>query len=276
MNIVIVGMGIIGGSYAKALKKYTNHKVIGINRSPKPLEKALNINAIDEIGISESLKTADIIILCVYPQAAIDYIEKNGEFINKNAIVTDTSGIKGYICPKLLKLSEQFGFTFVGSHPMAGKETNGFDVSDADLFKGASYIVVPCGAKRKPIDVLCKLALSIGFGDIRLCTPEEHDAMIAFTSQLPHVLAVSYVLSPCCSNHKGFSAGSYRDVSRVANINAQLWSELFLENKEPLTKELDTLIENITQIKDAIKNDEKDRLQALLHRGKEIKEALGE
>lgn len=159
---------------------------------------------------------------------------------------------------------------------MAGKEKNGFDVSDADLYKNASYIITPCGADQKYIDILSELAKSIGFTTIKITTPEEHDRMIAFTSQLPHVLACSYVMSPCCPNHKGFSAGSYRDVSRVANINSKLWSELFLENKEPLTKELDILIGNITRIKDAIKNEDKETLTDLLEQGHQIKKALGE
>ena len=172
-----------------------------------------------------------MIILTMYPQADVEFIEKNGNYIKKGALVTDASGIKKAICPQLKELAEKYGFAFAGSHPMAGKEKNGFDVSDADLYKNASYIITPCGADQKYIDILSELAKSIGFTTIKITTPEEHDRMIAFTSQLPHVLACSYVMSPCCPNHKGFSAGSYRDVSRVANINSKLWSELFLENK---------------------------------------------
>ena len=159
---------------------------------------------------------------------------------------------------------------------MAGKEKNGFDVSDAELYKGASYIITPCGAEQKYVDIVSDFALSIGFGTVKITTPEEHDRMIAFTSQLPHVLACSYVLSPCCPNHKGFSAGSYRDVSRVANINSKLWSELFLENKEPLVKELDILIENITQIIDAIKKEDRETLTDLHEQGHKVKQSLGE
>ena len=176
----------------------------------------------------------------------------------------------------MTELSEKFGFVFAGSHPMAGKETNGFDVSDADLYKNASYIIVPCKADNSVVNMLSDFAKSIGFGTVKITTPEEHDRMIAFTSQLPHVLACSYVLSPCCPNHKGFSAGSYRDVSRVANINSTLWSELFLENKDPLISELDILIDNIIKIKDAISAEDADALKALLEKGREVKQALGE
>lgn len=276
MNIAVIGLGIIGGSFCKAIKKYTDHYVIGINRTPQTAQKALKAGAIDEIGSPQSLEKVDLVILCMYPQADIDFVEKYGDFIKKGAVVTDASGIKRAICPRMTELAEKFGFVFVGSHPMAGKEKNGFDVSDADLYKGASFIITPCGAEQKYVDFLADFATSIGFGTIKITTPEMHDRMIAFTSQLPHVLACSYVLSPCCPNHNGFSAGSYRDVSRVANINSKLWSELFLENREPLIAELDILIENITRIIDAIKADDKEALTELLEQGHRVKEALGE
>ena len=276
MKIAVVGLGIIGGSYCKAIKKYTDHYVIGINRSPLPLEKAYNCGAIDKIGTPDDLGDADLVILGVYPGAAVQFIENNGDKIKKGAIVTDTSGIKTEICKDLTHLSHKYGFTFVGVHPMAGKEKNGFDVSDADLYRGASCIVIPCDAKEEDVKLVSDFNLSLGFGGIKISTPEEHDRMISFTSQLPHILACAYVLSPNCMNHKGFSAGSYRDVSRVANINAELWSELFLDNKKPLLKELDTLISNIKSMEDAISNNDKEKLMALLSKGHEIKEALGE
>lgn len=276
MNIAVIGLGIIGGSFCKAIKKYTDHYVIGINRTPETAQKALNVGAIDEIGSPEALSKADLVILTMYPQADIDYIRKNGCYIKKGAVVTDASGIKSAICPLLKELAQKYGFVFVGSHPMAGKEKNGFDVSDSELYKGASFIITPCGAEQKYVDMLSDFAKSIGFEMIKITTPEEHDRMIAFTSQLPHVLACAYVLSPCCPNHKGFSAGSYRDVSRVANINSRLWSELFLENKDPLVKELDILVENITKISDAIKSEDTGELADLLEQGHKVKESLGE
>lgn len=276
MNIAVVGLGIIGGSFAKALKKYTNHYVIGLNRTKETLAKALEQGAIDEAGREESLAKADLVILCLYPAAAVSFVEKYGKFIKKGAVVTDASGIKREICPKMTALAEEYGFTFVGSHPMAGKEKNGFDVSDPDLYKGASYIITPCKADEESVKLVSGVALEIGFGQIKITTPEEHDRMIAFTSQLPHVLACAYVSSPSCPNHKGFSAGSYRDVSRVANINSELWSELFLENREPLMTELDILIDNINLIKDAINRKDREELKALLEKGHKVKEALGE
>ena len=276
MKIAVIGLGIIGGSFCKAIKKHTAHTVIGINRTHSVAEQAKNDGSIDVIGTVESLGEADIIFLCMYPQACVDFIKENGKFIKKGALVTDSSGIKSAICPQLYELSQEFGFVFVGSHPMAGKEKNGYGVSEAGLYKGASFIITPCGADEKYVNTLADLALSIGFGQVKITTPEEHDRMIAFTSQLPHVLACSYVLSPCCPNHNGFSAGSYRDVSCVANINSKLWSELFLENREPLITELDILIDNITRIKDAIKDNDRETLADLLEQGHKIKQALGE
>ena len=276
MNIAVVGMGIIGGSFCKAFKKYTHHYIIGINRTQSTLQEAFDCGAIDEKGTEESLGKADVVIMALYPQATVDYIEKYGSYLKKGCIVTDSSGIKTEICPQMVALSKKYGFTFVGSHPMAGKETNGFSSADADLYKGASYIIVPCEADEGAVKTLSDLAMEINFGQIKLSTPEEHDRMIAFTSQLPHVLACSYVLSPCCKNHKGFSAGSYHDVSRVANINSKLWSELFMENREPLLKELNILIDNITKITDAINESDINRLQDLLEQSHQTKEALGE
>ena len=276
MNIAIIGLGIIGGSFCKALKKHTKHHVIGINRTPGVAREALAQGAVDEIGDAQSLGKADVFFLCMYPQACVDYIRENGSKIKKGAIVTDSSGIKSAICPQLKELSQKHGFVFVGSHPMAGKEKNGFEASEAQLYEGASFIITPCGADDRHVEALAELARSIGFGQIKLSTPEEHDRMIAFTSQLPHVLACAYVMSPSCPNHKGFSAGSYRDVSRVANINSRLWSELFLENREPLTEELDIFAENIRKIADAVKQNDRQKLENLLEQGHKVKEMLGE
>ncbi len=276
MNVVIVGLGIIGGSMAKAAVKYTDNHIIGINRSREPLEKALACGAIHEIGSVESLKDADLIILGTYPEVAVNFVRNNARLIPNKCIVIDTSGIKTKICSQLTEISKQYGFTFVGCHPMAGKEKSGFDVSDADLFNGASCIIIPCEAPPEAVEKIANLAKKLRFGSVCFSTPEEHDRMIAFTSQLPHVLACSYVFSPCCPQHKGFSGGSYRDVSRVANINAKLWSELFIENKESLLEEIDTLINNINIIKLAIEKGDRQELEKILHKGKEIKEALGE
>ena len=276
MNIAVIGLGIIGGSFCKAIKSHTHHHVIGFNRTLSTAQQALSDGAIDEIGDEAALGRADIIILCMYPRACVDYISQNGKYIKKGALVTDSSGIKRAVCPQLSALAREYGFVFVGSHPMEGKEKNGYEVSDGALFEGASFIITPCGADEKSVETLAQLAADIGFARITLSDPEEHDRMIAFTSQLPHILACAYVLSPCCPNHKGFSAGSYRDVSRVANINSKLWSELFLENRTPLVEELEVLTNNLSRIVDAVKQNDKKTLAALLEEGHRVKQALGE
>lgn len=276
MKIVISGLGIIGGSFAKAIKKYTDHYIIGINRSPQPLREALECGAIDEIGSPDSLRDADMLILGTFPAAAVSFVKKYAGLIPEKCIVIDSCGIKSEICPELAGIASEHGFTFVGCHPMAGKETNGFVSADADLFLGASCILVPCGAPKEKTDVVASFAKKIGFGKVVYTTPEKHDRMIAFTSQLPHVIACSYVMSPVCPEHNGFSAGSYRDVSRVAKINASLWTELFMENSAPLTEEIDILIHNLSQIRDSILSENREELHALLEKSRNIKEELGE
>ena len=247
-----------------------------MNRSPEPLNRAIECGAVDARGDETSLGKADILILGLYPEAAVEFVRKNGMYINKDCIVIDTSGIKSEICPQMDKLASEFGFTFIGFHPMAGKEKNGFDVSEADLFRNASAIIVKGNASEEAVEKIASLCMNIGFGRIVYTTPEEHDRMIAFTSELPHVLACAYVFSPNCPNHNGFSAGSYRDVSRVANINADLWSELFIENKKPLITEIDTLIGNLMLIRNSIENGDRRELTRILHKAKLIKEELGE
>lgn len=276
MNIVISGLGIIGGSFAKAIKKYTDHYIIGINRSPQPLEEALSCGAIDEIGSPESLKKADILILGTFPEAAVKFVRDNADLIPKSCIVIDSSGIKSNICLELIKLSDEYGFTFIGCHPMAGKEKNGFSASEADLFCNASCIIIPCTGGEKEVGTISDLARKIGFGRVVYSTPAEHDRMIAFTSQLPHVIACAYVLSPVCKKHEGFSAGSYRDVSRVAHINEKLWAELFIENKQPLIEEIDLLTQHMNMIKQAMQKGDRQELEALLAQSRIVKEELGE
>lgn len=275
-KIVIVGLGLIGGSLAKAFQKYSECTVSGIDRDESVLQEALRCGAIDRIADENDIREADLLYLCLYPQADLDFVRQNLGRISPDCIVTDTCGIKAEICSHLPQLAKEGGFTFVGGHPMAGKEQNGFQASDADLFQGASYLIVPCGAPRRAIDLIKAVAVELGFGGTVVTTPEHHDRMIAFTSQLPHVLACAYVMSPRCPEHNGYSAGSYRDVSRVASINETLWTELFLDNKQPLTEELDLLIDHITQIKNAISAGDAETLRSLLRTGKLVKERLGE
>ncbi len=276
MKILISGLGIIGGSYARALKKYTDHYIIGVNRSEDPLREAIECGAIDEIGTEESVAEADLIILGTFPKAAVEFVSRNAGRIPKKCIVMDTCGIKSDICPQLTRLARDNGFTFVGVHPMAGKEKNGFSASEADLFKGASCIIVPGEAGKDAVEVVSRLAEKIGFGRVVYTTPENHDRMIAFTSQIPHVIACAYVQSPCCPDHNGYSAGSYRDVSRVAHINEKLWAELFTENRQALLGEIDELMLHLTEMRTALENNDRQELERIMAKSRKVKEELGE
>ena len=276
LRVGVVGLGLIGGSMAKAFHEYTNCSVLGYDSNPAVLEAAEACGAIDRAGGWEDLARLDLLILAIYPQAAVDFIREHGTQIPRSCLVTDTCGIKTQVCAELSALAKEFGFRFVGSHPMAGREKVGFAASEASLFRGASYLITPCGASDEDVALLKRTAEALGFGRCVVTTPEKHDRMIAFTSQVPHALACAYVLSPQCPDHKGFSAGSYRDVSRVANINETLWTELFLSNAGPLTAELDTLIENLSAVRDAIHDGDAQRLSSLLRQGRLVKESLGE
>lgn len=275
-TILIVGLGLIGGSIAKALRTFTPHRVLAMDQDPEALDLAMACGAIEGPGYVEDLPQVDVLWLCLYPQAAVEFARKYGAALREDCIVSDACGIKNAVCPQLMELSRELGFVFVGGHPMAGKERSGFEASEATLFRGASYLLVPCGAPDWAKDTMKELAMDMGFGRVVETTPEHHDEMIAYTSQLPHALACAYVLSPRCPQHKGFSAGSYRDVSRVARINETLWTELFLDNREALSRELSTLIENLSSIQSTLDQEDGEALRALLRKGRQVKEALGE
>lgn len=275
MQIAIIGLGLIGGSVAKALKANTDHTVIGFDRDENVLLDALSFGAIDCIGSTAALHEADVVYVCLYPNAAVDFVRENAARFKPQCIVTDVCGIKGGVCDTLAALAKTGGFVYVGGHPMAGKERSGFEASEAGLFYNASYIFVPGDAPKAAVETLVQLAEAMGFSTIRYCTPQKHDRMIAYTSQVPHVLACAYVMSPRCDEHSGFSAGSYRDVSRVAKINAELWADLFLSNREELTDELSELMHNIESIRSAVQDGDREKIVALLSAARDKKEKFG-
>ncbi len=275
-KIAIVGLGLIGGSLAKAFRNYTSCAVTGFDRDPRVLEAALACGAIETAGAEEELRQADLLFLCLYPRAAVAFLEEHCASLRPGCIVTDTCGIKSAVAPRLAALAKEHGLIYVGGHPMAGREKSGFEASVADLFQGASYILVPCDAPREAVETMKEAARALGCSSTIETTPEEHDRMIAFTSQIPHVLASAYVKSPCCPKHRGFSAGSYRDVSRVASINETMWAELFLENRTALLEELDGLLTRTSEIRDAVARNDEEGLRALLRESRLIKEKLGE
>lgn len=275
MNVLIVGLGLIGASLAKTLKKNTNHHILGWNRTESVADRALADGAIDETGcINDLIPKADITIINFYPDAIVPFILEHRDLFKKNSIVTDSCGIKTKICNQLK--NEKLDFYFIGAHPMAGREVSGYDNALDTLFDNASFICTPYETTpRTASDALVGLAQEMGFARTVVTTPEHHDEMIAFTSQIAHVLACSYVLSPLAPYHPGYSAGSYRDVSRVARINADMWTQLFLDNGEPLVREIDDLVNNLNKFKQAIENGDAQQLNALMKKGNKIKEEIG-
>ncbi len=274
MNILIAGLGLIGASFAKALKKYTDHHILGYNRTRSTAERALKDGVIDETGsLEDLLPKADLTIVNYYAEAIVPFIKDNRNLFKKGSIVIDSCGIKTKICRELQK--EDFDFTYIGAHPMAGKEVSGYDNSTSELFAGASFICTPTEEHPEEIEILFSLARKMQFAKTVKTTPEHHDEMIAFTSQIAHVLACSYVSSPLAPMHADFSAGSYRDVSRVARINGTMWSELFIDNKRPLIREIDDLTSNLNKFKQAIENEDKDELIKLMNVANKIKEEIG-
>lgn len=275
MKIVIVGLGLIGGSIAKALKQNTPHQVLGIDVNEDSLLDACSCGAIDGKASTDDLKTADMVYLCVYPEAALDFAKDCGPLLRPGCVLTDTCGVKSAICAGMEKLRGTGEYVFVAGHPMAGKERSGFAASDPSIFVGASYIVVPEEAPGWAVELVEEQAMRMGFGRIVHTTARRHDQMIAFTSQVPHALACAYVSSPRCRDHQGFSAGSYRDVSRVANINEVLWTRLFLDNQEALVEELDQLQADLKAIRDAVAAGNGEELRRLLRQAGEIKREVG-
>ena len=275
MNILICGLGLIGASLAKTLKKNTDHTVLGWIRTSSVTEKALRDGVIDRTGDIDSLMAeADITFINFYPEAIVPFILEHKNSFKKDSIVSDSCGIKTKICRALEK--EKLDFYFIGAHPMAGREVGGYDNSLDTLYDKASFIVTPVdGTPRNKIDALVGLAQDMGFARTVVTTPEHHDEMIAFTSQIAHVLACSYVLSPLAPSHAGYSAGSYRDVSRVARINADMWADLFIDNKEALVREIDDLVSNLMQFKYNIVNEDSPALKDLMNRANKIKEEIG-
>jgi prephenate dehydrogenase len=272
MEIGIVGLGLIGGSIAKAIKKYTPHTVLGYDIDQQTMYKAKLLDAVDVELTDERLPVCDWLVIATRPQAAVDYVRTHAASIRKGAIVMDVCGVKRCVCEPLWALAEENGFTFVGGHPMAGREVSGFDHASAELFRDASMILTPQrGADIALLDKLKKFWGTLGFGGVTITTPENHDRVIAYTSQLAHVLSSAYIKSPTATDHIGFSAGSYKDMTRVAKLDPDMWTELFLENREPLLGEVECLIARLIEYRDALKANDEAALRSLLAAGREQK-----
>ena len=275
MTVGILGLGLIGGSLARAYHD-AGHQVLAYNRSVSVTQFAQMANAVDEELTEENIGRCELLLLALYPQACIDYLEKMGLFLSKDAVVIDCCGTKRGICAACFPLAEQYGWLFVGGHPMAGTHFSGFKYSRATLFKGAPMVLVPPVLDdMQLIERVCKLLAPLNFGHFSVTTAQKHDEMIAFTSQLAHVVSNAYVKSPTARMHKGFSAGSYKDLTRVAWLNAPMWTELFLDNRDNLIQEIDGIVASLQEYRDALEQEDASALCRLLEEGKKRKEEVG-
>ena len=272
LTVGIVGLGLIGGSLAKAVKENTPHTVRGMDLDPSVVLKARLLEAIDDELTMAGLRRCDLLLVAIHPLATLEFLKAHAEKFNPRGMVIDCCGIKREVCKLGEARAEKYGFTFIGGHPMAGKERSGFEHSAKTLFNRASMILVPPrGIGLDRIGAAKQFFLDIGFGGVKLTTPEEHDRMIAYTSHLAHVLSSAFVKSEAARNHRGFSAGSFRDMTRVATLHAGMWTELFMANRDNLAKEVDTLICHLSEYRDALKNADRDRLYELLDAGTKLK-----
>ncbi len=273
-NIGIVGLGLIGASLAKSAKKHTQANIFGYDLNNSVTEYAILSGIIDEKLQKDNLKECDAVFVCLYPEACVDYVRENGQHFKKGSLVLDCAGVKRSVCEPCNEIAKQNGFHFVGGHPMAGTQYSGIKYAKDTMFHNACFVLVP--KQTEDVEVLSKardLVLSVGFSRVSVMTPERHDELIAYTSQLAHVVSNAYVKSPCALSHKGISAGSYKDLTRVAYLNEHMWTELFMDNKDNLIREIDGLIASLTEYSQALKSGDANSLRTLLTEGKCAKEA---
>jgi len=273
-TIGIVGLGLMGGSLSMALKA-AGHAVLGTDIDESTLQYALLTGAIDGKLTEENLASCNDLFIALYPAAAVAWLEEHAALLCPKTVVVDLCGVKRAVCGPCFRLAKEYGFAFVGGHPMAGRQFSGLKYARADLYRGATMLLVPRpGESLYLLSSLRELLLQAGFARVTTTTAEKHDEMIAFTSQLAHVVSSAYVKSPAARQHKDFSAGSFRDLTRVARLNEDMWTELFLENADCLGKELNGLIDSLTKYRDALAAGEEEALRALLREGREIKEEI--
>ena len=280
MKIGIAGLGLMGGSIAKAYRQYANengapYKIYGFDAQCAIIDFAILDSTLDGALDENSIGECDLIFVALYPIASAEYLTAVSHLIKKSAFVIDLCGTKQEICKVGFSLAERYGYTFVGGHPMAGTHFSGYKHSRATMFRGAPMVIVPPRFDDIALFGEIKSLLTpAGFGKFSFTTAEEHDKMIAFTSQLAHVVSNAYVKSPTAKNHKGYSAGSYKDMTRVAWLNEEMWSELFFENKEPLLYEIDQIISSLTEYRDALADGDREKMKNILRDGRIAKEEI--
>lgn len=274
MNVGIVGLGLIGGSFAKAYAK-AGWLVYAHDIDESMLSFAMLAGAVDEPLTDNNLPFCDLLLITTYPAAAEEYLRNTAAKIAPHTVVIDCLGTKRRICDLGFKLSKEYGFLYVGGHPMAGTHNSGFKYAKDNLYKGQPMVLVPPEHYDMDLlDTIKTLLEPAEFGTFSVTTAENHDKMIGFTSQMPHILSNAFIKSPTATTHKGFSAGSYKDMTRVAWLNPDMWSELFLENSDFLLEELNFYIDSLSQYRDAIYKNDRETLRRLLDEGRNRKKEI--
>ena len=275
MQIAIIGLGLIGGSIAKAYKQNMNLQIWAEDKNEAVLKEALAQKVIDGVVNREKLRDCELVLIALYPEDTLKFMQEHADDFNPQGIVMDLCGIKQKICAEAFALAHKHGFHYLGGHPMAGTHKIGFKYSRANMFKEAAMILVPQeNEKKELIEKAQELLAPLGFGRFTLTTPLEHDQMIAFTSQLAHVVSNAYIKSPTAAKHKGFSAGSYKDLTRVAWLNEVMWAELFLDNKTALLNEIVWLEGALEKYRQALLAEDREALENLLREGRLAKERI--
>jgi prephenate dehydrogenase len=275
MTIGIAGLGLMGGSLAKAYQRNPKTTVYGMDANASITEFAKLSGVIDNELNRDTIGECECVFIALYPRAARDYLESMAPHIPPKTLVMDCCGTKREMCQIGFRLAREYGFEFVGGHPMAGNHHAGFRSSRADLFEKACMVVVPKTFDDIVLyDRIKKVLEPAGFGKVSVTTAEKHDELIAFTSQMAHVVSNAFIKSPTAGEHKGFSAGSYKDLTRVAWLNPDMWTALFLENKDNLLKELDIFLRELQKYRDAIVDGDEKELHRLLEEGSRRKEEV--
>lgn len=279
-TVGIEGLGLIGASFARGFKKRCREvTVLADNRTRATLDKALEEGTVDGILDKDSIGSVDLLIVALYPEAAVRYLEEMAPLISADTIVTDVCGLKRYICKEGFRLADEYGFTFIGGHPMAGTQFSGYDNSKADMFVNASMILVPDPSKDGnsvlgKLETIKEMLGKLEFGRFVITTPENHDRMIAMTSQMAHLVSSCYVKSPGAEEAEGFTGGSFQDLTRVAYLNAGMWTELFMENQDYLLAEIEAVQKELERYRAAIAASDSEELYKLLDEGSKIKERI--
>ena len=271
MTVGIVGLGLIGGSFAKAYHE-AGWQVLARDADQNTLDFAKLSGAVDSELTDDKLPACNLILLAAYPAASISYFKEKAHLMGGHPVVIDCCGTKRVVCAACFPAARENGVTFLGGHPMAGTHNSGFKYARANLFHNAPMVLVPMD--RDDIALLGRvkeLLAPAGFGRFSVTSAREHDEMIAFTSQMAHIVSNGYIKSPSAGAHKGFSAGSYKDMTRVAWLAPEMWAELFLENKDFLLKELDFFMSSMQQYRDALAADDQQQLVRLLDEGRKRK-----